>query len=133
MNCAIHLCQDLTHCRHALQCSLYSLPWPLPIHRVEDEWGGGWEGTLVAQTAEEYLECLFEGHRDRNETLPPAVIATWTNAERNGKPLDPDVIDDWWYLLLRDIVSQGYGGLCWLEDKDDAEEAPDDWQYSAQA
>jgi len=102
------------------------------MHRVEDENGGGWEGTLVAQTAEDYLEYLFAGHRDRNETLPPAVIATWANAERNGTPLDPDVIDDWWYLLLRDIVSQGYGGLCWLEDKDDAEEAPDDWQYSGQ-
>ena len=103
------------------------------MHRVEDEWGGGWEGTLVAQTAEDYLEYLFEGHRDRGETLPPAVIATWTNAERNVQPLEQAVIDDWWYLLLRDIVSQGYGGLCWLEDAEDIEDAPDDWQYLGQA
>ncbi|NJN29532.1 MAG: hypothetical protein HC824_03035 [Synechococcales cyanobacterium RM1_1_8] len=133
MHCAIHLCQDLGQCPHALQCSLYSLPWPLPMQRVEDGFGGGWVGTLVAQTAEDYVAYLFEGHRDRGETLPPAVIATWAKAERDGKPMDLEAIDDWWYLLLREIVSQGYGGLCWLGDKDDAEEAPEDWHYSAQA
>jgi hypothetical protein len=103
------------------------------MQRVEDEWGGGWMGTLVAQTATDYLDYLFEGHRDRGETLPPAVIATWARAEHTGTPLDPDVIDDWWYLLLREMVSQGYGGLCWLADAEDSEDAPDDWQYLAQA
>ncbi len=51
-----------------MPCSAVFTAYPghLPMHRVEDEWGGGCEGTLVAQTAEEYVEYLFEGHRDRS-------------------------------------------------------------------
>ena len=132
VNCPLSLCTDLEAesdadlCPNALQCCLLVMPWPLPLRSLQFEPdledftaqhpAQGLVCTPIAQTPQEYLDYLWQQY-EQGEQLPPAVVKVWE--ERDRFKFDPDLIEDWWYLLLDAIVSEGYGGLCWLDEADE--------------
>ena len=132
VNCPLSLCTELDFseaadqplCPNALQCVLLVMPWPLPLrslpHDPNSPHKPGFICTPIAQTAEEYLDYLWQQHQ-QGERLPPAVAQIWPHWKAGNERIefDLDLIEDWWYLLLDAIVSEGYGGLCWLDEEEE--------------